>query len=159
MATTSKHQKCLQTEALKQYAYAMGQLQKCHYNKNKKNLLGLSKNKTRRLIRKSEHHRWVIHSLQNSAVINEGATISSLMDELSVSRSTILSILDDLLDQNLIFKMQKKNQKNYTINYYIASDELLESYLEYVLGFVQRVRELRLHELYNQLMVNNKTLF
>lgn len=159
METISNHHKCLQTEAFKEYAYAMGQLQKCHYNRNKKNSLGLSKNRTRRLIRKSETHRWLIHSLQNSAVINEGATISSLMDELSVSRSTILSILDDLLDQNLIFKRQIKNQKNHTINYYIASDELLESYLEYVLGFLQRVRELRLHELYNQLMVNDRTLF
>lgn len=136
----SKDKNFLRTKVIKEYAIAISELETAYYKTTPVDSNLLLQNKTRKMSLKSDYHRWMIHALQEHGLKGKGVTLNYFMEHVKVGRTAALYILKGLAQEALITKGRGTNEKNQSVNFYFASDEMIESYLDFT-RYIFRVAE------------------
>lgn len=146
------HKEYLRTKVIKEYAIAISALEVLYYKADASDL-GLAKTKTREIAGRSFKHRWIVHAIQEHGLRGEGVFLSYFMDNMDVSRSSVLSVLKSLITSNLVYTAKCKNEHGRMVTCYNASEEMLDSFLDFAVYVFRSAKETKITEKFNNCAV------
>lgn len=143
----------LRTKVIKEYAIAISNLETLYYKNDSSDIDRLIDDETRKISKRSDNHRWMIHALQEHGLRESGVFLSYFIESIGVSRSAALYILKSLIKSKLVFTYKAKNAQNRMVTCYHASQEMIDSYLEFTVYVFKCAKRTRITEKYNKCAV------
>ena len=152
MKDNKLRQEYLRTKVIKEYAIAISALETLYYKADASHL-GLTATKTREIAGRSFKHRWIVHAIQEHGLRGEGVFIQYFIDNMDVSRSSVLSVLKSLIKSNLVYVSKRKNEHGRMVICYNASEEMLDSILEFTVYVYHSAKQTKITEKFNNCAV------
>lgn len=143
----------LRTKVIKEYALAISNLETLYYKNDSSDIDRLIDDETRKISKRSDNHRWMIHALQERGLRDTGVFLSYFIESIGVSRSAALYILKNLIKLKLVYTYKSKNAQNRMVTCYRASQEMIDSYLEFTVYVFKCAKRTRVTEKFNKCAV------
>jgi len=143
----------LRTKVIKEYALAISNLETLYYKNDSSDIDRLIDDETRKISKRSDNHRWIIHALQERGLRDTGVFLSYFIESIGVSRSAALYILKNLIKLKLVYTYKSKNAQNRMVTCYRASQEMIDSYLEFTVYVFKCAKRTRVTEKFNKCAV------
>ena len=143
----------LRTKVIKEYALAISNLETLYYKNDASDIDRLIDDQTRKISKKSDNHRWMIHALQEHGLRGSGVFLSFFIEFIGVSRSAALYILKNLIKSKLVYTYKAKNNQNRMVTCYRASQEMIDSYLEFTVYVFKCAKRTKVVEKFNKCAV------
>lgn len=147
MEFTENQKKYLRTKALAEYGSALVEFELL-YAPGMNIAHAVGHNKVRSVGSETYTKRWAIFLIQHAGVrkMNDptacgGVSWREISDRVKISRSAALYILNDLIEKGLAEKHYMPDEYGKWMNFYFATEELMDSYFEYVAYIYTKSKE------------------